>query len=141
MINYNKNELINTTLDKYYETFSHTLDTADYVPEKFNEKISKYIFKNMKRSFRQIDKEDRRYQKFLKQKENEEKKKQLKKEKLLKKQKKKKQKDLHKKQQPKKKKKTKKHPRKPFSFRSLINRLVRRKNVKEIAESGTTCHE
>ena len=48
MINYNKNELINTTLDKYYETFSHTLDTADYVPEKYNNKILKYIFKNMK---------------------------------------------------------------------------------------------
>ena len=84
MINYNKNELINKTLDKYYETFSHTLDTADYVPEKFNEKISKYIFKNMKRSFRQIDKEDRKYQKALKQIEYEEIKKQRKKDKLLK---------------------------------------------------------
>lgn len=62
MINFNKNKLINETLDKYYETFSHTLDTADYVPEKFNEKISKYIFKNMKRAFRQIDREDRKYQ-------------------------------------------------------------------------------
>ena len=27
MINYNKNKLINKTLDKYYETFSHMLDT------------------------------------------------------------------------------------------------------------------
>ena len=45
MINYNKNKLINKTLDKYYETFSHTLDTADFVPEKFNIKIGKYIFK------------------------------------------------------------------------------------------------
>lgn len=62
MINFNKNKLINETLDKYYETFSHTLDTADYVPEKFNEKISKYIFKNMRRAFRQIDREDRKYQ-------------------------------------------------------------------------------
>lgn len=62
MINYNKNKLINETLDKYYETFSHTLDTADYVPEKFNVKIGKYIFKNMKKAFRKIDREDRKYQ-------------------------------------------------------------------------------
>lgn len=68
MINYNKNKLINKTLDKYYETFSHMLDTVDFVPEKFNDKISKYIFKNMKKAFRQIDKEDRIYQRELKKK-------------------------------------------------------------------------
>lgn len=65
MINFNKNKLINKTLDKYYETFSHTLDTADYVPEKFNNKIHKYIYKNMKKAFRKIDKEDYKYQKDL----------------------------------------------------------------------------
>ena len=54
MINFNKNKLINETLDKYYDTFSHTLDTADYVPEKFNMKISKYIFKNMKKKKQKI---------------------------------------------------------------------------------------
>lgn len=63
MINYNKNKLINACLIKYYETFSHTLDTADFVPDKFNDKILNYIFKNMKKSFKKIDKEDRRYQK------------------------------------------------------------------------------
>ena len=68
MINFNKNKLINKTLDKYYETFSHTLDTADYVPEKFNKKIHKYIYKNMKKAFRKIDNEDYQYQKDLKQK-------------------------------------------------------------------------
>lgn len=67
MINYNKNKLINKTLDKFYETFSHTLDTADYVPEKYTNKIHKYIFKNMKKSFRKIDREDRKFQKELKQ--------------------------------------------------------------------------
>jgi hypothetical protein len=71
MINFNKNKLINETLDKYYETFSHTLDTADYVPEKYNEKICKYIFKNMKKAFRKIDKEDRKYQKELNRKNKE----------------------------------------------------------------------
>ena len=66
MINYNKNKLINECLVTYYETFSLTLDTGDYVPEKYNEKILKYIFKNMKRQFRKLDKEDRRYQRQLK---------------------------------------------------------------------------
>ena len=68
MINYNKNKLINTTLDKYYETFSHTLDTVDYVPEKYNKKICRYIFKNMKKAFRVIDREDRKYQREQKRK-------------------------------------------------------------------------
>ena len=66
MMNYNKNELINTTLDKYYETFSHMLDTSDYVPEKFNDKIGKYIFKNLKKTFKLIDGEDRKYQRKFK---------------------------------------------------------------------------
>lgn len=67
MINFNKNKLINKVLVNYYDTFSHTLDTADYTPAKFNDKVCKYIFKNMKKSFRQIDKEDRQYQRKLKQ--------------------------------------------------------------------------
>lgn len=62
MLNYNKNKLIKQCLIEYYETFAHTLDTADYVPEKYNNKILKYIFKNMKRQFRKLDKEDRQYQ-------------------------------------------------------------------------------
>ena len=69
MTNFNKNKLINEVLDKYYETFSHTLDTADYVPEKYNDKINRYIFKNMKKAFRKIDKEDRIFQHDLKIKE------------------------------------------------------------------------
>ena len=63
MINYNKNKLINECLIKYYETFAHTLDTADYVPERYNKKILAYIFKSMKKQFRKINREDNRYQK------------------------------------------------------------------------------
>lgn len=65
MINYDKNKLINECLVRYYETFAHTLDTADYVPEKYNKKIIAYIFKNMKRQFRKIDRENRRKQREL----------------------------------------------------------------------------
>ena len=50
-------------------TFAQTLDTADFVPEKYNKKILAYIFKNMKRQFRRIDKADRQYQKGVAQKE------------------------------------------------------------------------
>lgn len=69
MINYNKNKLINTCLATYYETFACTLDTADFVPEKYNKKILEYIFKNLKRQFKRIDKADKRYQKDLARKE------------------------------------------------------------------------
>lgn len=69
MINYNKNKLINECLNKYYETFSHTLDTADFVPERYNDKINAYIFKNMKRAFKRIDKADKQFQKEFRKKE------------------------------------------------------------------------
>lgn len=64
-MNYNKNDLIDECLGRYYQTFSLTLDTCDYVPKKYNDKILKYIFKCMKKSFRQIDKEDKIYQRSL----------------------------------------------------------------------------
>lgn len=68
MLNYNKNKLINECLTKYYETFSHTLDTADYVPDKFNNKILNYIYKNMRKTFKRIDREDKKYQRqFVKE--------------------------------------------------------------------------
>ena len=86
MINYNKNKLINQTLDKYYDTFGHTLDTADFVPEKYNKHICKYIFKNMKKAFRKIDKEDRKCQRQFRKKLRIAKKLKKKQEKMLKKQ-------------------------------------------------------
>ncbi len=68
MLNYNKNKLINNCLHKYYETFAQTLDTTDFVPDEYNDKITKYIFKNMKKAFKRIDKEDRQYQKEARKK-------------------------------------------------------------------------
>lgn len=62
-MNYHKNDLIDECLIRFYNTFSCTLDTADYVSDKYNAKILKYIFKNMKRAFRKLDREDRRWQK------------------------------------------------------------------------------
>ena len=68
-MNYNKNDLIDTLLIRYYATFARTLDTSDYVPDKFNCKILKYIFKNMKRKFREIDKFDKKFQAELRRKD------------------------------------------------------------------------
>ena len=68
MLNSHKNKLINECLSKYYETFAHTLDTADFVPEQYNDKINAYIFKNMRKAFKRIDKADRRYQKGFRKK-------------------------------------------------------------------------
>lgn len=61
-MNYHKNDLIDECLTRFYTTFAHTLDTADYVPDKYNDKILKYIFKNMKKAFGKINREDRRWQ-------------------------------------------------------------------------------
>lgn len=61
-MNYHINELIDECLLRHYQTFSVTQDTNDYVPEKYNDKILKYIFKKLQSHFRKINKEDRLYQ-------------------------------------------------------------------------------
>ena len=43
--NFFKNDIIDVTLIRFYESFSKTLDTGDFVPDKFNDYIRKYIFK------------------------------------------------------------------------------------------------
>ncbi len=52
---FDKNILINETLDNYFETWSHCVDTGDFVQEKFLDKIDKYIYKNLVKSFKQIE--------------------------------------------------------------------------------------
>lgn len=70
MIDFHKNKMIDQVLNNYYGTFSKTLDTADYVPEKFNKKISKYIYKNMKKKFKEIDREYKKYFSLMKRKKS-----------------------------------------------------------------------
>ena len=50
-----KNELIDEVLKRYFATFAITLDTAEFVPDKYGRKIHKFIFKNMKQKFREIN--------------------------------------------------------------------------------------
>ena len=52
---FNKNELINNCIDEYAKTFSHTLNTCDFISPKYLKKIDKYIFKNLKKKFDEIE--------------------------------------------------------------------------------------
>lgn len=56
-MDYYKNKLMKRFFNEYYETFSCTLDTAEYVPEKYNDKIYNIIFVSMKRDFKKLEKE------------------------------------------------------------------------------------
>ena len=56
MLDYRKNDMLDELLQRYYITFSLTLDTIDFVGVKTDKKIHKYIFKNMKKNWRKIDK-------------------------------------------------------------------------------------
>ena len=71
-MNYHKLELLVECMKKYYEAYAETLDTADFVPDKLNNKITKKIYKEQKKSFKEIDKE---YKKYNKNKKKEAKKK------------------------------------------------------------------
>ena len=52
---FNKNALINQTISEYAQTWSCTLDTADFINEKYLKKIDKYIYNNLKKKFKEIE--------------------------------------------------------------------------------------
>lgn len=52
---FKKNELINETLDKHFETWSHTLNTSDFVSQKYLNKIDKIIFNNLNKKLKEIE--------------------------------------------------------------------------------------
>ena len=52
---FKKNEYINEILDRHFETWSHTLDTADFVPKKYLKKIDKLIFDNLKQKLKECE--------------------------------------------------------------------------------------
>ena len=62
-MDFKKNDLIDKVLKRYYDTFSLTLDTYEFVPEKFNHEILKIIFKEMKKSLKRINREYRKLHK------------------------------------------------------------------------------
>lgn len=62
-----KNEIINEILKNYYNTFSLTLDTSDFVPEKYNKRIRRFIFKNMRSKFKEVNVSYRKAKKLIKE--------------------------------------------------------------------------
>lgn len=62
-MDFKKNDLIDEVLNRYYNTFSLTLNTYEFVPEEFNHEILKIIFKEMKKSFKRVNKEYRKLHK------------------------------------------------------------------------------
>ncbi len=65
MRNFYLNDLIDETLVRYYKSFALTLDTSDFCPEKYNDKIRSTIFKNLKHAIKNDKKENKKYQKSL----------------------------------------------------------------------------
>lgn len=63
--NYNEPKMLITWEKKYCKAFEAMLDTADYVPEKYRDKIIRYVFKRMKKALRRVDAGNRSYQKGL----------------------------------------------------------------------------
>lgn len=52
---FNKNKLINKTIDIYANTWSHLVDTENFIDSKYLKKVDKYIFKNLTKKFKEIE--------------------------------------------------------------------------------------
>lgn len=54
-MDFNKNKLIEKTIDKYMNTWSYLIDTEDFVKEKYLDKIDSLIYKNLKKKLKEIN--------------------------------------------------------------------------------------
>lgn len=52
---FNKNDLINAVLDKHFDTWMHTLNTADFVPKKYLNYVDRIVFENLKKKLKEVD--------------------------------------------------------------------------------------
>ena len=64
-INYNENDLLDELHVRFFQSFAVTLDVADYVPQKYIEKVYKQIYKALKRRYKKIAKTNKAYQKWF----------------------------------------------------------------------------
>lgn len=53
-ISYKINDLMDECLSRYNDTYSHLLDTEDFVPERFTKKRLAFIFKQERKSWRRL---------------------------------------------------------------------------------------
>ena len=63
MLNFKKNDLINATINEYTNTFAQLNDKVS-VPENAKNFIRKYILKCEKKAFKEIDKQDKYFQRL-----------------------------------------------------------------------------
>lgn len=68
-MNFNMNDLMDAVNIRFFDSFCHTLDVRDYVPERYLVQTEQFIFKCMRKAWKKIAREDKRYQKELKRKE------------------------------------------------------------------------
>ncbi len=69
MFNYEKNDMIAEWLHHYYGSFRDTLDTADFVPKRYNAWILRTIYKDMRKQRRLLNREYRRKQRAIRKAE------------------------------------------------------------------------
>ena len=66
-VNYNENDLLDELHMRFFQSFALTLDTADYVPDKYIDKVYKRIYKVQKKMYKKIGKTDKAYQVWFKE--------------------------------------------------------------------------
>lgn len=52
---------------RFFQSYSLTLDTADYIPQKYIDKVYKELYKSQKAQYRKIGKTDKDYQKWFRE--------------------------------------------------------------------------
>ena len=66
-INYNEIDLLDELHARFFQSYAVTLDTADYVPQKYLDKVCKRIYKSQKKMYKKIGKTDKAYQAWFKE--------------------------------------------------------------------------
>ena len=68
-MNFHLNEQLDEVLVRFYETYSLTNGTADYVPETSMKLIDRQIDRAMRTAFKTVEKENKAFQKALRREE------------------------------------------------------------------------
>lgn len=64
-INYNKNDLLDELHARFFQSYALTLDTADYIPQEYIDKVYKQIYKAQKKKYKEIFGIDKEYRKWF----------------------------------------------------------------------------
>lgn len=67
-INYNENDLLDELHKRCFQSFALTLDTADFVPQNYIDKVYKRIYKVQKKQYKKLGRTNKEYQKWFAEK-------------------------------------------------------------------------